>query len=75
MTDVMERIRVTFDVPDPVRRAIAAYAADNNLSVGEVIELMATDYFPDYVQRAEAAIASGVKLPPRKGRPPGKRKT
>lgn len=74
MTGVMERIRVTFDIPEPVRRAIAIYAAETNQSVGQVIEQFAGELIPDHISRAEEAIAAGVPKLARKGRPPKKSK-
>lgn len=70
MTACMERTRVTFDIPEPIRRAIAIYAAERNYSVGQVIEEMARECIPAHITRAEEAIAEGDTRPVRKGRPP-----
>ena len=70
MTDVMERSRVTFDLPEPVRRALLIYAAEQNLTVGEVIEQMAAELIPSHVAQAERAVAAGEAKLSRKGRPP-----
>ena len=70
MTSLMERIRVTFDVSDAVKRAIAIYAAEQNLTVGQVIERMAAEHIPDHIAQAERAIESGEKRESRRGRPP-----
>lgn len=70
MTAFMERTRVTFDIPESVRRAIAIYAAEQSLTVGQVVEQMATRCIPEAIAQAERAIESGEKREVRKGRPP-----
>lgn len=74
MTGFMERIRVTFDIPDSVRRALLIYAAEHDTTVGAVIAEMTRDYLPEHVKQAEHAIESGRVQLRTKGRPPKKPK-
>lgn len=72
MLGMEERIRITFDVPDDVRRALNIYAARKNLSVGEVIEAMSRKYLPDDLALARKSIEEGD--PPPKARKSRKKK-
>lgn len=64
----IERIRLTFDVPDPVRRALNIIAARRASTVGEVIAELVQDNYPDAVAEANKAIAEGQR--PKRGRRP-----
>ena len=72
MKNRMEKIPVSILIPDDVRRAISMFAAEHNLSIGQVIEWMASDYLPEQLVEARKAIAAGVPAPKRRGRPPKK---
>lgn len=61
------RIRVSFDVPDRVRRALNIAAARLNLSAGEVVEFLFERYMQDDLTIADKAITEG--LPPPKTKP------
>ena len=63
-----ERIRLTFDVPEEVRRALNIAAARQGKSVGEVIEQLAEEALPEDMEIARRAIAEGESSGPRKGR-------
>lgn len=63
-----ERIRLTFDVADRVRRALNIVAARKACTVGDVIAEMTEDKYPDALEDADKAIAEGQR--PKKGRRP-----
>lgn len=66
-----ERIRLTFDIPDRVRRALNIEASKLNLTVGEVIERLVEENLSENLAIADKAIADGA--PPsqiKRGRKP-----
>jgi hypothetical protein len=66
-----ERIRLTFDVSERVRRALNIYAARMGIPVGEVIEGLVVEHLPEDVAFAERSIAEGKPSPgPKRGRRP-----
>ena len=66
-----ERIRLTFDVPDRVRRALNIAAARRGVPVGEIIEEMTEECLPDDLSLADRTIAQGAEPPKqKKGRKP-----
>lgn len=69
MTD--KRPKVTFDVPERVRRALAIFAAERNCTIGEAIEGLVTEHLPDHLSQADRAMATGQAGPvPKRGRRP-----
>jgi len=68
-TMTQERIRITFDVPDRVRRALNIAAAETNETVGEIIERMTGELLQEQLSRADEIIAKGVQSPKRGRRP------
>lgn len=73
MSVLMERVRVTYDLPEDVRRGIAIYAAEQGISFGQAVEQFANDAIPSHIEQARRAIEAGDRPPPKKGRPPRKR--
>lgn len=66
-----DRIRLTFDVSDRVRRALNARASLENVTVGEVIEALAEAGLPQELSMADIKIAKGEPAPaPKRGRKP-----
>lgn len=66
-----ERSKVTFDVSEPTRRALAIFAAERNVTIGDVIERLVKLHLPDHLARAIEAIENGEEAPkPRRGRKP-----
>ena len=61
-----ERIRLTFDVPDRVRRALNLAASGQSITVGEVIEQLVVQGLPDELKLADEFIARGEKPKPRR---------
>lgn len=64
----LERIRLTFDVPDPIRRALNIVAARKASTVGEIIAELVQEAYPDAIADANKAIAEGQR--PKRGRRP-----
>jgi plasmid stability protein len=58
-----ERIRLTFDVPDRVRRALGIRAARKNASVGQIIESMAEQLLQKELADADEEIAAESSKP------------
>ncbi len=72
----MARPRITADLPDEVRRGLLIAAAEQDISIGELIEHMARRLYPDHIKRAEALISgSDDHPPPRSRKPRSPRKT
>ena len=66
-----KRPKVTFDVPERIRRTLAIIAAEQNCSVGDVIERLVIRNHPTQLERADRAIAEGeITPPPKRGRKP-----
>jgi hypothetical protein len=61
----MPRPRITYDVPEEIRRALLIYAAEMDHTVGEVIEQMTRKFIPDHVDRAKQLTAKHPPTPPR----------
>lgn len=55
------RIRLTFDVPDRVRRALNIAASERNETVGEVIESLTEELLSEQLSRADEVIAKAAK--------------
>ena len=51
----IERIRLTFDVPDRVRRALNIVAARRVCSVGDIIAELTEEAYPDALADAGSA--------------------
>lgn len=73
MPDLMEQTKLTVNVPDTVRRALAIYAAESDQTVGQVLTELVAGSLPDYMKRAEELIRHGAPHPLKKGRPPKKK--
>jgi hypothetical protein len=71
-TERTERIKITFDVPDKVRRALAIAAGSRDKTVGQVIEWMAEQLLTEEMEFAARAISRGDPEP--KGKPGRKRR-
>lgn len=66
-----ERIRITFDVSERVRRALNIHAARMGCTVGEIIETLVSTYLTADINLADQAISSGENTGKKKrGRPP-----
>ncbi len=52
----MSRPRITADLPDEVRRGLLIAAAEQDVSIGQLIEDMARRMYPDHIRRAEELI-------------------
>ncbi len=66
-----KRPKVTFDVAERYRRALAIAAAERNCTVGDIISDFIDMHMGEYLERADKAIAAGVvPTPTRKGKPP-----
>lgn len=59
MPTMADRIRITFDVPDRIRRALNIEASRKGLSVGEVIESLVTEHCKISLKVADDSIAEG----------------
>ena len=71
MVGMEERIRITFDVTDRVRRALNICAARRDIAVGRVIEELVEQGLPDDIHLADEAISSGSDGgKPKRGRRP-----
>lgn len=71
MLTMDERIRITFDVPEDVRRALNIRAARSAMSVGEIIELLVVEGMSDDLEIARRSLAEGKPAPnPKRGRKP-----
>lgn len=68
MPAVADRIRLTFDVPERVRRALNVAAARKGDSVGDVIEWLAEQLLAQDLEIADRAIAEEESGGGRKGR-------
>jgi hypothetical protein len=69
MLAMTDRIRITFDVPDRVRRALNICAARRDLSVGGVIQELVELVLTDDLATADKTIAEGQgPSRPRRGR-------
>ncbi len=67
----MARPRITADLPDEVRRGLLIAAAEQDISIGELIERMARKLYPDHIKRAVDLITSQHEKPlPKKPRKP-----
>lgn len=69
-----QRSRVTFDVPERVRRALNIVSARKGRSIGEILEEVAEQLFPEDLELADKAIAEDESAPEAKGRRKGKDK-
>lgn len=63
-----ERIRLTFDLPERVRRALNVLAARKGLTVGEAIEQLVEEHCPEDLAIADRAIEEGAAGPKAKRR-------
>lgn len=71
MPTMTERPRFTFDAPETTRRAIAMYAAQFGMTLGEALEHLVNEHLAEYVRLAEQGMAAGATPPkPRRGRKP-----
>ena len=71
MLSFMEKTRITIEVREDVRRALASFAAMHNKSVGQIIDDYAISALAAEVEKARAVIATETKPPEtKKGRPP-----
>lgn len=52
--------KVTFYVPERIRRALAIVSAERNAPVGELITAIVEEQFPDQLSQADRAIAEGT---------------
>jgi len=52
----MARPRITADLPDEVRRGLLIAAAEQDVSIGDLIEGMARRLYPDHIRRAAELI-------------------
>lgn len=69
MLVMAERIRLTFDVPERVRRALNIYASRKGITVGEAIEQLSEELLAEDLALADRSIAEGDQPPkPRRGR-------
>ena len=68
MLTCVEKRRVTFDVPEVARRAISMFAAERDITFGEALLVLAQQQIPDFVDRAEKALAPPEKKPPKPAR-------
>lgn len=67
----MPRQRVTADLPEEVRRGLLIAAAEQDLSIGELIAAMARKLYPDHIRRAVDLIArTETATSPKKPRRP-----
>jgi hypothetical protein len=75
MLALMGKVRVTIEVRDDVRRALAIRAAELNTSVGAVIDMLTLAHLQPQLAQARRAIeeAGGEPEPRPKGRPPKKK--
>lgn len=72
----MSRPRITADLPDEVRRGLLIAAAEQDVSIGDLIEGMARRLYPDHIKRAESLISGSEEHPtPRARKPRSPRKT
>lgn len=53
------RIKLTFDVEDRTRRALAAFAGSENLTTGQAIDRLVAEHLPEFLAIADRAIARG----------------
>jgi hypothetical protein len=60
----MARPRIQADLPEEVRRGLIIAAAEQDVSIGELIERMAREKFPAHIERAKELIAKQGKKPP-----------
>lgn len=54
----MARPRITADLPEEVRRGLLIAAAEQDVSIGDLIEGMARRLYPDHIRRAAELIKS-----------------
>jgi hypothetical protein len=59
----MARPRITYDVPEEIRRALLVYAAETDQTVGAVIEQMTRQFIPEHVERAKKLTAKPPTIP------------
>lgn len=64
-----ERPRVTYDVPEEIKRAINIFAARKGFSVSEAIEWMVHQLLEEDLEIAKREIELGTVPPPKRGRP------
>ena len=70
MLAMSDRIRITFDVPERVRRALNIRASRINKSVGHVIEWMTGQLLADDLALADKTIEEGAAVEGKRGRKP-----
>lgn len=66
MLACMEKRRVTFDVPEVARRAISMFAAQEDITFGDALLVLARGQIPDFVEKAERAISGDQPPEPKK---------
>lgn len=70
MSERTDRLRLTADVPDRIRRALNIRAARLGISVGEVVTGLVEDGMADDLSIADRSIAEGKVDAPKRGRKP-----
>lgn len=60
----MARPRITADLPDEVRRGLLIAAAEQDVSIGELIEAMARRLYPEHIKRATELIQQQAESSP-----------
>lgn len=70
MLALMGKVRVTIEVRDDVRRALAIRAAELNTSVGAVVDALTLAHLQKQLEQAQRAIEETGTEPRPKGRPP-----
>lgn len=68
-SDKPKRVKLTFDVPEHTRRALASFASLEGMTTGEAIERLVDTYLPEFAEKAKAAISRGDEAPPKGRRP------
>lgn len=68
----MSRPRITADLPDEVRRGLLIAAAEQDVSIGDLIEGMARRLYPDHIRRAAELIKTQVESERQSKRQPKK---